>query len=56
MATLAGGKAAKGFCAADNLAADHMGIQSRCTITTVSSFEVYYKSVSCLKYVSIRQR
>ena len=54
--TLDGGKITEGSCAASNLAADYMGLQSRYTITIVSSFDVYYKSISCLKYVTIGQK
>lgn len=54
--TFNGGNITEGFSTAGNLAADYLGLQSRYTITIVSSFDVYYKSISYLKHVNIGQK
>lgn len=41
--TLGRGKATEGFHATVNLAAGYVDTQSRCTITIVPSFDVYYE-------------
>ena len=41
------------FCAFGNLGAVYMDIKSRCTVTTVPPFDVYYILKSCLKYEAL---
>lgn len=41
------------FCTSGNQDAGYMGIKSRCTVTIVLSFAVYFILISCLKYEAL---